>query len=398
MAQASAGRVVARGAVRKIAYGCIAVLGAVCRLRQRRPPVDSVDRILVIRIDLLGDLLFTRPLITALRDRFPEASISLLTLPYTSSLGKHFGEVDEHIVVDTNRIRTVRGLVTPGTWREYARVLRVVRSRKFDVAISVCGRMASLCAFLAGARRSIGYQAEEYPFLLNDTVPGGRYEIRQHEVEYVRGLARHLGIESPPAVLQLESPHSGNVNAETLLRSVGIAESSRFVAIHAGAVNGSAKRWPSANWARFARRVIDELGVAVVLVGAASDEPIAREVLRESGPGVASLVGKTSVDDLLGVLQSADLVASGDSGPLHLAVALGRPLLAAYGPTDPYVHGPYHPSQPVSVHRADIPCSPCFSMAASAECPLGDPICMRLVTVDSMVEGARQLLMQPDGI
>jgi heptosyltransferase-2 len=107
---------------------------------------------------------------------------------------------------------------------------------------------------------------------------------------------------------------------------------------------------------------------------------------------LVSLAGKTDIEELIGVIAAADLVASGDSGPLHLASAAGRPTLSVYGPTDPRIHGPYRPMAPSRLLRSDIVCSPCYSMAATAECPLGDPVCMRLVTVGPMVRAALDLL------
>jgi ADP-heptose:LPS heptosyltransferase len=130
----------------------------------------------------------------------------------------------------------------------------------------------------------------------------------------------------------------------------------------------------------------------VALIGAAGDLPIAREVMQLAEVPIASLVGETSIEDLVALIARADLIASGDSGPLHLAVALGRPLVSVYGPTDPAIYGPFNPAGPSAVHRFDLPCSPCYTMAMSAECPLGDPICMRLVTVEEMVKSARTLL------
>jgi lipopolysaccharide heptosyltransferase II len=252
--------------------------------------------------------------------------------------------------------------------------------------------MASLCVFLSGAKRSVGYAGEAYPFLLDDVAPGGRYSERKHEVEYVRALARFAGANAVPQRLEISSPSGADAAIQERLRSLGVDDGEALVVIHAGAVNGSAKRWPSVHWAEFADRISEATGAKIVLAGAASDEPLAQEVQARSTSSVVSLVGKTSITELLALIARANLVASGDSGPLHLAIALGRPLVAAYGPTDPRVHGPYHPRSPVRIHRADIPCSPCYSMAASAECPLGDPICMRLVTVDQMVNSALELL------
>jgi ADP-heptose:LPS heptosyltransferase len=132
--------------------------------------------------------------------------------------------------------------------------------------------------------------------------------------------------------------------------------------------------------------------VQIALIGSAADAPLVEEVRRRTRTPVISLAGKTDIEALIGVIAHADLVASGDSGPLHLAAAAGRPVLSVYGPTDPRIHGPYRPVAPVRLLRSDIVCSPCYSMAATAECPLGDPVCMKLVRPEPMVRAALALL------
>jgi lipopolysaccharide heptosyltransferase II len=385
-------RVFARGAVRRLSYAAIGTAAALVRVGSKPNPPESVSRILVCRLDLMGDLLFSRPLIQAMRDHYPRSSITLLTLPYTAPLAAMFPELDQIVTVDTNRIRTPRGLLNPGTWWAYVKVARLLRQQQFDLGISVCGRMASLCIFLAKTKRSVGYVDEAYPYLLDDVAPGGRYSERKHEVEYARNLARFAGAHSTHDSLELNVTEASASSIADRLLSMGVRAGDPLIVIHAGSVNGSAKRWPPGHWARFAERMVFEAGASVLLAGAASDEPLAREVRATSGATLLSLVGETSIPELIALIARADVVATGDSGPLHLAVALGRPLVAAYGPTDPRVHGPYHPTGETRILRADIPCSPCYTMAASAECPLGDPICMRLVTVDQMVNGALDLL------
>ena len=385
-------RLLVRGTVRRVSYLGIGIACAVSRLFRKTAVPAEIRRILVCRIDLLGDLLFTRPLVHALRERYPGAHITLLTLPYTEPLAALYHEVDRVVTVDTNAIRTPRGFLRSRTWVDYVRTLRLLRSERFDLGISVCGRTASLCIRLAGVRRSIGYEREAYPFSLDVPVPGGRYVDRKHEVEYSRTLAGVAGATAAPERLHLRVPNDAIQAIEARLSMLGVRPEDRLVVIHAGAVNGSAKRWPPRYWAGFADRIIESTGARVVLIGAGSDLPLSEVVLQYSSFPVLSLVGETSLVELFALIRRADLVASGDSGPLHVAIALGRPLVAAYGPTDPVVHGPYGPVGPYRVHRADIPCSPCYSMAATADCPLGDPICMRLVTVEQMVRSAVELL------
>lgn len=368
-------------------------MGWAYRLRHREGPLHnpSPSSILVIRLDLLGDVLFSTVAVRALRASFPGAHIAMLTLPYTAPLARSFTEVDEVLTLDANRIRRPIGLLDPRSWANYWNTFRAIRERHFDVAISVAGRTASLCAFLSGSRQTIGYDLEAYPYLLTDRVPGGRYVERMHEVTYVSRLARAAGATSTPAHLEAPVDDGARLRVRRLLREVGIAPAESLVVIHAGSLNGSAKRWPPSCWASFADAVAAGTGAKLVLAGAGSDREIASEVMMRTR-NVVSLVGRTSVDELVALLTEADLVATGDSGPLHIAVALGVPLLAVYGPTDPAVHGPYNPVGPVVLHRRDLACSPCYTMAAVAECPLGDPICMRLVSVGEMVTSAVRLL------
>jgi lipopolysaccharide heptosyltransferase II len=388
-------RPIARRAVHRaiaLAAGAAGLLTTIARRRVDAPPAAGTHFILVIRIDLLGDVLFTEPLVRGLRDTYPEASITWVTLPYTAPLARSYGLADRVIELDSNRIRSPRGLLDPRTWRTTLAAIRAIRAERPDLAISVAGRTASLVALLSGARRRIGYLDEAYRWTLTDGIPEGRYHDRQHEVEYVRALARRAGVRDAPAGLHAPVDVEDCQSITHALAERGVPDSARVVLVHAGALNGSAKRWPPAYWAAFADRVHDETGASIVLAGARGDAPLADEVCGRASMPIVSMVGATTIGQLIALIDRADLVATGDSGPLHLAVARGRPLVAVYGPTDPLVHGPYHPSAPVRVHRVDLPCSPCYTLDGMADCPLGDPTCMRLVPVSAVVASTVELL------
>lgn len=361
--------------------------------RADRPrPTGEPRRFLLIRLDLLGDVLHSMQGVQQLRARYPDAYIAVLVLPYTAPLARLYDSVDEVFTVDTNLIRTLRGLLDPRTWLRYWLAMQALRARQFDVAVSLSGQMGSLWAHMSGAPRTVGYASEAYPHLLTDPVPGGRFDWRIPDTDYVSRLVETLGappLEGPPLL-----PVPGRVRAagRRVLDGAGIDDTRPLVLIHAGSINGSAKRWPAGNWSRLADDLSGRADVQFALIGSAADAPLAEAVRRGAGVPMVSLAGKTDIETLIGVIARADLVVSGDSGPLHLAAAAARPVLAVYGPTDPRIHGPYRPVAPVQLLRSDIVCSPCYSMAATAECPLGDPICMRLVTVGPMVRAALDLL------
>lgn len=380
-----------RRAVRATAYRAISLYGRLARADRPRQ-TGKPYRFLLIRLDLLGDVLFSMQGVEQLRARYPDAYIAVLVLPYTAPLAGLYGSVDEVLTVDTNRIRTLRGLFDPRTWIGYRASVRALRTRRFDVAVSLSGQMGSLWAHLSGAPRTVGYASEEYPHLLTDVVPGGRFDWRIPDAEYVSRLVETLGappLDGPPV---LPIPDRLRTAAQATLTGAGIEIAHPLVLIHAGSVNGSAKRWPAEYWSRFADELSSQVDVQIALIGSAADAPLAEDVRRGARAPIVSLAGKTDIETLIGVLAEADLMASGDSGPLHVASALRRPVLSVYGPTDPRIHGPFRPVAPVRLLRSDIVCSPCYSMAATAECPLGDPVCMKLVTVGPMVRAALDLL------
>ncbi|GAC1443110.1 MAG: hypothetical protein NVSMB52_01080 [Chloroflexota bacterium] len=290
-----------------------------------------------------------------------------------------------------SRIRSLTGLLTLGTWKHYHQTYKALRAGKFDLCISVYGQPASLWAGLSGATKTVGYGSEAYPHLLSKPLPGGRHSVRMHEVDYVRQLAENINATFPvaPSITVGEKWRASTTHR---LHDLGVRPSDTVIVIHAGANNGSAKRWPAHYWGAFTDALRGRTSAHIILIGSEGDRSVALDVQRAAQYDLTSFVGETDIPTLVALLDRADLVVSGDSGPLHVAVALGRPLLAVYGPTDPQIYGPYRPTAATKVLRADIPCSPCYSLAASAECPLGDPICMRLVRVDDMVNAALELL------
>ncbi|MGI8828015.1 MAG: lipopolysaccharide heptosyltransferase II [Chloroflexota bacterium] len=390
-------RSTARYVVRLVFYVVVGVLGFLSRARRPARLIHSAPprRILVVRLDLLGDITFSMPAVAALRCAYPNAGITMLTLPYSAPLASMYRCVDEIIPLDTNAIRTVSGLVSPGTWLAYWKVFRELKAENYDLAVSMSGQMASLWSRLSGASTTIGFAGEAYPFILTNPVPGRRYEERKSEVDYGLQLAAAAGASKAGV---RESPHVPDALVERMrdaLRQAEIGDEDEIVAIHPGAGHGSAKRWPAANWAAFADRLQTSTNTRVVLVGGAFDRPIAQQILAAAKTRIVSLVGDTTIGELCGLLQRANLVASSDSGPLHIAAALNRPVLGVYGPTDPAVYGPMSGHMASTVLRRDLPCSPCYTAAASAECPLGDPICMRLVPPKQMVDAALRLLAEP---
>ena len=358
--------------------------------RRATPPLDRVGSILVIRLDLVGDVVLTLPAIDAVRRAAPQARITALVLPYTADLLRGHPAVDRVVAVDVNRWRSPAAWLGGGAWRDFRRALRELRAERYDLAISFYGRSGAAAALLSGARHLVGYRSEGYAFTFDTGVSGRRYLRRRHESEYCLDLVRAIGAQGPVAVARPVVDGAASSKAEALLIAAGIGPHEKMAALHPGALTLAAKRWLPERWAAVADRVQSELGCRMVLVGSASERPLADQVRRAMRSQPVVLAGKTSVAELVALLARCSLFLGGDSGPLHVASALGIPSVSVYGPTDPAITGPLGAN--ARVLCSQVECSPCYDPRRPSGCTRGDLRCMDAVTVDEVFAAAKKSL------
>ncbi len=370
-----------------VAFGAVGLVDYLAR-GGRRPDFAPADvrRILVIRLDLLGDLVFSVPAIRALRAAYPAAELTVLTLPYTRPLLALVPGVDRVLSLDVNQYRR------PGGWRrlgEAVALVRTLRAARFDLCLALHGRPAGVLALLSGARYRVGYAAHAYPFAFNRPLPGRRYDRRRHEAEYCLDLVRAVGGEGA-AVPALQPP-------TVLARPAGLGSGERYLVIHPGASNGSAKRWSAAAWGRLASRAAEALGWRVVVTGGDGERDLVRAVVERAGPCAVPAVGAPLLE-LAALLAGAEAVLAGDTGPLHLGAALGRPVVGVYGPTDPAQTGPL--ARRAAVVRRPVACGPCYDLRSPADCKLPDrgTPCMRDLDVDTVLLALRGVLGDRDRV
>lgn len=383
----------------------ILLLGRLFRLRARRFRRHEIgnitgtrnqqSRVLLIRLDLLGDVIFSLAAARAIKRMWPSSRVTMATLPQTALFAAGSPDVDDVIAIDTNAARSPLTLLRRETLSHYRSAIDALLSSRFSLTVSLYGRTASLLALLSRSSERIGYADEAYRGALDRVFPNGRLRprLRQHDTAYGERLIENAAGKYP--MHSLDAPRiSAGAEARTaierLLAENGVSTGDKVVVMHAGSGYGDFKRWPPSSFAELADR-LSEFGAKSLIIGTESEASIVREI--EMYSGAVSIAGKTSPQALIALLERADVIVSGDSGPLHLATALGTPAVAIYGPTDPAVNGPIAwNEQPVTLLRRDLACSPCYSVRTRAECPLGDPICMRLVTVDAVFESVERIL------
>ena len=390
-----------RSIVGKITYLLLSIIGVFLwlrRLGKRYPPLTPATfhprRILVIRLDLIGDLVLSLTVVRALKRTYPEAEIDLLALPASAKVASYDPNLSEIITYDPNIWRRPKALFQLKNWREVSALRQKLRARHYDLAVSVYANWAAILAVLSGARRRVGYGPEGYPGFMTDSVPGGipgRWRHwapldNKHEVDYCLVLAQAAGATLTPAdrIPHLYVDEKTREEVDQLLLHAGLQPHKPLIVCHINSNNGQSKRWPIPYWATLIDRLIRQEGAQVVLTGAPGDMPQIDQVTSRMHERAINLAGKTSLTQLAALLQRADLLISGDSGPLHMGVACGTPIIGIYGPTNPSLGGPVSPD--ATVLRSGIWCSPCYNARDTADCPFYTTQCMKNILPSQVFE------------
>jgi len=319
----------------------------------------------------VGDAIMAIPTMRAIRYLFPDADITLLARPGQWQLFLDAYYID-HMWSGPE-----------GGLREWLKTVRALRRRRFDLAVLFPNSFESaLLAFLGRARKRVGYARDGRSLLLTDRIKRGP---KKHQVLYYLELARALSFSLDIPKMWLRPTNQGEKLANELLASVGVAPDNRYMVLNPGAAFGSAKRWGADRFAECADTLGAELDLEVVIIGSDRERPIAEDIRSRMKRWAGILNGKTTLDMLMGVIQQAKLVITNDSGPMHIAAALGTPTVAIFGATDDSVTGPW--SKRARVVREAVDCSPCMLR----ECPI-DHRCMTRVTADAVCRAAREVI------
>jgi lipopolysaccharide heptosyltransferase II len=372
------------------------------RIGKRYPPLHPrsfhPQRILVLRLDLIGDLVLSLTLLRLLKKTYPDAEIDLLAIPSSGQIVLSDPDLSAVITYDPNVWRRPKALFQPRNWRAARELHQRLRSRHYDLAVSVFGPWAALLAGLSGAQRRVGFGKEGYPGLMTDSVKGRHWKADDHlhEVDYCLALARAAGANPAPEdrIPRLSVDVQAVQTVEQLLTQKGLRPDKPLIACHVNAHNGQSKRWPIPYWATLIDRLIREDGANVVLTGAANDLPLISTITRRLHEQPINLAGQTSLPQLAALLQRADILITGDSGPMHIAGAVGTALIAIHGPTDPALSGPVSPK--ATIMRSDIWCSPCYTAKGPADCRFYTTQCMKNITPDQVFTKIHEILQ--DGV
>ena len=364
----------ARRAAGVVLWLACAALSLIARLRHGQEPYRpaSVERILIIRLDLIGDLLFTVPAIRNTRQRFPRARLDVLVAPNTAPLLAECPYVDRVYTLDAHTLTHLPGIFSLSQWQQAWRLIQDLRAQRYQLCLSLYGVPAATISLLTGAPHRAGFADEGPPGAFSLLAAGSRLPQDRHEVHCSLAVAQAAGAATMPDRMEAWVSAADRAWAEETLATDGAA---LWVACGHGARNGYAKIWPRRHWIGLINQ-LQQAGYRAVLVGGPDESNQAAEIAQACERAPLVLTGKTTLGQLAALLAQSTLMIGSDSGPLHLAVALGTRVVGLYGPTSPLRYGPF--GQPDAVQRHPIFCSPCYrpETGQPATCRYGTVECM----------------------
>lgn len=351
----------------------------------------SQRKILVVHSGGIGDLILATPALKALRQTLPKSEIHFFGNPMSVEVLKRNQCIDKIITFDTAMIKNslMRGNLL--VLREVISLLRRLRAEQYDASIILqpqlsllaAVRMATFC-FLIAVKERIGRDTGGRGFFLTKKF----YESpssQTHEIERMLKLAEMIGSDADEIAPQVNVSETDRVNVRKLLKSKDICGGNPMICFAPG-FGKPTRAWYPKNWAHLADRVVDELKAKVVIIGGAKEVNLAADIISLMRTEAQSLAGETSLMETAALLEMCDLLVTNDSGPMHLASAVGCNIVALFGPGDYNRIRPYGPPDRWRVLRKMVPCAPCYKQICN------DHRCMRLITVEDVFSTIKDIL------
>lgn len=339
--------------------------------------MSAPKRYLVVAPSWVGDLVMAQPLLSLLKQRSPDCVIDVFAPDWVLPLVQRMPEVAEAIASPFAH----KEVGLPARWR----IARSLSKKRYDTAIVLPNSFKSaLVPWFARIPERIGYVGETRYGIINRTRKLNKAKVARL-VDRFAALAFPSG--SPPASGSVPNPYL-LVDAKrrrTVIARLGLNLARPVACLCPGAEYGPAKRWPAEYFAQLAQRLSRD-GMAVWLVGSKRDAPITAQIKQLSGMDLKDLAGATRLDEAVDVLSCATIVISNDSGLMHIAAAVQRPLIALFGSSSPDYTPPL--SAQAKILRIPIECSPCFERT----CPLQHFNCMMQLTPDRVYQHVQTII------
>ena len=355
-----------------------------------RPHDDwqNARNVLCVRLDSIGDVLMTTPALRAVKESGADRKVTLLTSPSAAAAGRLTPHVDEIIVYDAPWLK---GTAERDSARDLSLVHRLAAG-SFDAAIiftvfSQSALPAALVCLLANIPLRLAHVRENPYHLLTTWIPDPEPASGiRHEVERQLALVREVGWNASDTGLVLQVPDDARAHVDRVLRSIGIEPRGRWIVLHPGATAPS-RRYPADRFAEAAQLVASQWDCRVIVTGDAGERELVDDVCEQIGTDAVGLAGRLDLAALAALIEASPLLITNNTGPAHVAAAVGTPVVDVYALTNPQ-HTPWRVKSRVLSY--DVPCRNCFRSV----CPEGHNNCLRLIAPSDLAQAASDLLAE----
>ena len=313
-------------------------------------------RILVIRADRIGDMILTTPIFKSLKERYPHSNVTCMASTLSSELVEGNPHIDELLVYDPPWFDRKKG---KKEFHDYLNVLRLIRNRRFDMAIDLRGNIFNFffLMFLAGIQQRVSFDAAFGAFLLTCAVP---FEKNKHETDYFFDIVKALGGKSEPepqaALILAEGERE---YAEKYFYSQNITQDDVIIALHPGAgENRIYKRWPEDRYCELGKVLVKRFDAKIIITGSKAEIDLASRIKNQIGKNAILAAGEIChLKHLAAVLKKCYVCIGTSTGTIHVAAAVGTPVIVLCGPEDPRRWRPLGDNH-ILIEK-EVPCRPC---------------------------------------
>ena len=352
---------------------------------------QHVRKVLCVRLDSLGDVLMCTPAMRAIKGDSPKRVLTLLTSAGGAAVARYIPELDGVMAYPAPWMKSGRD-VAPAI---DADILSRIAARQFDAAViftsySQSALPAALLCHLAGIPLRLAHCRENPYLMLSDWVAEPEPDkLIRHEVQRQLDLVASVGWQSATTGLSFKVPDPARATAYRLLAQQGIGDGEKFILMHPGA-SAPSRRYPARLWAQVISGLVARRRGAIVLTGEANETALVDEIRETTGARVISLAGQLDLGQLGAVIEMATVMVSNNTGPAHMAAALGTPLVDLYALTNPQ-HTPWQVAHRVLYH--DVPCRFCYKSL----CPEGHHACLSKLEPMRVIQAVCSLMEQAPG-
>jgi heptosyltransferase-2 len=340
-------------------------------------PILAPQNIIIRMPNWLGDLVMAAPILEDLRQHFPQAHITAMCQQGVAKVLAKDPNIDELFIFSK-----------PSRWLhrlQHYNVIDRLEKGNYDLGILLTNSFSSAWWFWQGnVKNRIGFQSPLRNYLVNKAVPFPKERTTQHLVKTYKELLAPLGIASSDTNPKLYVSDEDRGKASSLLHKYGLDKKSILVGINPGAAYGSAKCWLPKRFSEVTNKLLENPRIFVVYFGDQAGKSLVDTICANTSKRVINLAGSTSIPELMALIQKCDIFLTNDSGPMHMASALGTPLLALFGSTNEIATGPYRNAKIIHKH---VECSPCYKRT----CPI-DFRCMTKIGVNEVYKELTRML------